>query len=187
MKYSVIILLIVLSRISFAQTSKGDEYYQQAKDWLDKGDFTKALKAMENSRAQYLKDKDRYHYFLATDGASVICQDDGKGELAEKIVLEAIRILPKTTPENLILHARMNDNLGYTYFPSRSMIMHNHPFAFFVSEEECKDAIQITNRSREEILARNQVSIRRDVNHFQNLKPQRTQSFRSRISSFITL
>ena len=29
MKYSVIILLIVLSRISFAQTSKGDEYYQQ--------------------------------------------------------------------------------------------------------------------------------------------------------------
>lgn len=115
MKYSVIILLIVLSRISFAQTSKGDEYYQQAKEWLDKGDFTKALKAMENSRAQYLKDKDWYHYFLATDGASVICQDDGKGELAERIVLEAIRILPKTTPENLILHARMNDNLGFTY------------------------------------------------------------------------
>ncbi len=57
MKYFVIILLIVLSQISFAQTSIGDEYYQQAKDWLDKGDFTKALKAMENSRAQYLKTK----------------------------------------------------------------------------------------------------------------------------------
>lgn len=135
MKYSVIILLIVLSQISFAHTSKGDEYYQQAKDWLEG-------KTLANT------------YLVANSYMKLLNYD------------QAIRFFE---------------------IPSRSMIMHNHPFAFFVSEQECKDAIQITNRSREEILARNQVSIRRDVNHFQNLKLQRTHSFRSGISSFITL
>ncbi len=115
MKYFLLALSVILSHLSVAQTSKGDEYYQQAKDWLDKGDFDKALKSMENARTQYLKSKDWYHYFLATDGASVICQDSGKGSDAEKIVLEAMKLIPQTSPENLILHARMNDNLGYTY------------------------------------------------------------------------
>ena len=58
MKYFLLALSVILSHLSVAQTSKGDEYYQQAKDWLDKGDFDKALKSMENARTQYLKSKE---------------------------------------------------------------------------------------------------------------------------------
>jgi len=106
---------MLLSISSYSQETKGDKYFQEAKDWLDKGSNEKAIQSLLDSRAAYLNAKNYYRYFVATQSISNIYQDLNDGAEAEKIILDAINTIPKDTNDLLELHAKLEDNLGYTY------------------------------------------------------------------------
>ncbi len=111
--FTLAILLLALP--SFAQETKGDIYFKQAKEVLDGGDNEKAIKVFLTAQKEYLKEKNYYRYFVATQSVSIILQDTGEGKAAEKLILEALAIIPQDSNENLELHAKLQDNLAYTY------------------------------------------------------------------------
>jgi CHAT domain-containing protein len=108
-------LLISLTSHAHAQESKGGSLYQEAKNWLDKGDTEKAIKTFLASRTEYLKEKNYYRYFVATQALSIVYQDTGKGEASEKLILETMKVIPETSPDEWAIHAKLYDNLGYGY------------------------------------------------------------------------
>ncbi len=95
MRRSLFTLAIaLLSLPSYSQKSKGDVYYQQAKDLLDGGDSKKAVKIFLNAREEYLKENNYYRYFVATQSVSIIFQDASEGKAAEKLILETNSVIP---------------------------------------------------------------------------------------------
>lgn len=108
------LICIAIASVAFGQKSKGDQLFQQGKDLVDKEEFAKAAKTFLASRDEYLKDKNYERYFIATEKAIIIYQDNGEGTTAEKILREALTKIP-TTPDLMVWHGKLNDHLGYTY------------------------------------------------------------------------
>jgi len=107
--------LLILSILTLQAQSKADQLFQQAKDQLDKGDQAKSIQSFSNSRAAYLKEHNYYRYFVATQVLSIIYQDTNEGKAAEKLINETITVIPQKDNEQLELHAKLQDNLAYTY------------------------------------------------------------------------
>jgi CHAT domain-containing protein len=114
MRLNLTLLIIIFFFEGQAQT-KGDIYFQQAKETLDKGNLEKAAKIFLSARTEFLKERNFERYLSATQAAGIIYQDTGDGLSAEKIISEALRTVPTATNEHLIIHAKLQDNLGYTY------------------------------------------------------------------------
>jgi CHAT domain-containing protein len=108
------VLLFVLEIHVLAQ-SKADELFQEGKDHLDKDERAKAIQAFSNSRLAYLKEQNYYRYFVATQALSIIYQDTNEGNAAEKLIIETIAVIPQKNDDQFVLHAKLQDNLGYTY------------------------------------------------------------------------
>lgn len=100
---------------SWAQKSKGDQLYQQARNILEEENFSKAAKTFLGSRDEYLKEKNYYRYFVATEAATIIYQDTGEGASAERILNEALTKIPNSPDDNEKLLAKVQGHLGYTY------------------------------------------------------------------------
>lgn len=98
-----------------AQKTKGSTYFEQAKEALNQGDTGKALTLMNNSRREYLREKNYYRFFVATQSMVIIYQDGGQYAEAEKVITEAIPLIPANDNDNLVLQAKLQDNLAYGY------------------------------------------------------------------------
>lgn len=112
---ALLFFIIFLFSPAHAQQSKGDTQYQQAKELLSAGDSKKAIKALSNARAEYLKEQNYYRYFVATQSVSIIYQDAGQGKEAEKLIQETMTAIPRNSSDLLEIHAKLQDNLAYTY------------------------------------------------------------------------
>lgn len=111
----VFLYCLLLALPGVAQKSKGSTYFEQAKEALNQGDTQKALTLMNNSRSEYLKEKNYYRFFVATQSMVIIYQDGGQYAEAEKVISEAIPLIPPNNNDNLVLQAKLQDNLAYGY------------------------------------------------------------------------
>jgi tetratricopeptide (TPR) repeat protein len=111
----VFLYCLLLALPTVAQKSKGSTYFEQAKEALNQGDTQKALTLMNNSRSEYLKEKNYYRFFVATQSMIIIYQDGGQYAEAEKVISEAIPLIPPNNNDNLVLQAKLQDNLAYGY------------------------------------------------------------------------
>ncbi len=114
-KIAFIISFILSSLLALGQQTKGDAYYQEAKEWLDKSNNEKAIKAFLESRKAYFKEQNFYRYFVATQALATMYDELAEGTQSEKIILETISTIPKQTNDQLELHAKLQADLGYTY------------------------------------------------------------------------
>jgi CHAT domain-containing protein len=154
-KYFVVSLFLFSSLVGYGQPSKGSSYFQEAKDWLDKGNTAKAIKSFLSSRAEYLKEGNYYRFFVATQSLSVVFEETDKGTEAEKIILETVAIIPKTTEEQLELHAKLQDNLAYTYLnslnqPDKAIAAYTESISIYekTGKASAKEtAFELTNRA----------------------------------------
>src|SRR6185295_8130634 len=107
---------VLLSGISvLAQKSKGDSYYDQGKAALEKGDSKKSVKLFLSARTEYLKEGNDYWVLVSTQTVAIYYQDSGDGKAAEQLLIETIAAVPKKTSEQFEIHAKLQDNLAYTY------------------------------------------------------------------------
>jgi CHAT domain-containing protein len=109
------LFMIALAGNAQAQRSKGDAYYDQAKVQLEKGDAKKAIKGFLSARVEYLKEGNYYWALVSTQNVVMYYQDTGDGPAAEKLILETIRDIPNKTAEQMVVRAKLFDNLAYTY------------------------------------------------------------------------
>jgi CHAT domain-containing protein len=109
------VILIIFANLTWAQQSKGDTYFKEGNEWLDKGDNEKAINSFLAARKEHLKTQNYYRYFIATDALSIMYQELGDGLAAEKIISETMANIPTKVPEQMKLHAKLTSNLGYTY------------------------------------------------------------------------
>ncbi len=136
MRYAVLVLFLLLCRAALGQSSAGDDYYQQGKNYLVKKQTEKSLKAFDRARTEYLKEKNWERYFVATQTISIYYQDIGKGEEAERILSQAIAAVPGNSADGMIIQAKLHDNLGYTYLnvmgdPDRAIPVYTQSIRFY--------------------------------------------------------
>jgi len=114
-RWFVFICCLLLAGTVVAQKSKGSTFFEQAREALNQGDTGRALTLMNNSRREYLKEKNYYRFFVATQSMVIIYQDGGQYAEAEKVISEAIPLIPANDNDNLVLQAKLQDNLAYGY------------------------------------------------------------------------
>ncbi len=156
---SLFIALLIFCTISLKaqqpKSEKGDLYYQEAKDWQDKRNNEKAIKAYSNARREYLKEQNYYRYYITTDALSIMYQVLQEGVLAERVILETISLMPKTNNDQLVLHAKLQDNLGYTYLsvldqPEKALEAYTHSITLYesIGKSSAKEnAFELVNRA----------------------------------------
>lgn len=134
---SILVVVAVCMTSGFLSAqSKGDAYFQEGKNWLDKGNNEKAIKAFQSARAEHLKTQNYYRYYIATDAIAIMYQTLNNGQAAEQIVNETMANIPGTTFEQLELHAKLKDNLGYTYLtvtgePEKAIDAYSQAITFY--------------------------------------------------------
>lgn len=114
----LLFLLLAFQLPSLAQKSKGDTYYQQAKDAADKNDVKKSIRLFLSARTEYLKEKNYYRVLICTQNVTIYYQDTNEGQASADLLKETISAIPKTTSDELEIHAKLQDNLAYTYLYS---------------------------------------------------------------------
>jgi CHAT domain-containing protein/Flp pilus assembly protein TadD len=114
-RWLLLITCLLLAYPIIAQKSKGASYYDQAKEALNEGDSKKALELMSNARKEYLKEKNYHRFFVATQSIVIIYQDGGLFTEAENLIAETIPLIPTNSNDNLVLQAKLQDNLAYGY------------------------------------------------------------------------
>jgi CHAT domain-containing protein len=112
--FLALVTVLVLPCPSFSQ-NKGDQLFQQGKELVESEEFDKAVKSFLSARSEFLREKNYQRYFSAVQAVAIIYQDTGNGEEAEKILNEAFITVPNQSVEQLEIHSKIQDNLGYTY------------------------------------------------------------------------
>ena len=137
MKNALFLILFLLHSIGvFSQQGKGDFYFKEAKEWLDKGDNTNAIQSFAKSQAEFLQEKNYYRYYISTQATSIVYQEINDGESAEKIIQDAILLIPKESSEQIELHAKLQSDLGYTYLnvmndPEKALVAYTKSINFY--------------------------------------------------------
>ena len=156
MKKIILITFILLFRLPAAsQQTTGDQYFQDGKDWLDKGSNEKAIASFLESRRAYLKEQNFNRYFVATQALSTMYDELAEGVQSEKIILEAIGTIPKQNTDQRELHAKLQDNLAYTYLnvlnqAEKAIEAYTQSINFYASIGKANSketAFELTNRS----------------------------------------
>lgn len=112
--FPILVAILLLPSLSFSQ-NKGDQLFRQGKELLEQDEYEKAAKTFLSARAEFLKEKNYQRYLSAVQAAAIIYQDTGQGEAAEKILTDALATVPQQSAEQLEIHSKLHDNLGYTY------------------------------------------------------------------------
>lgn len=110
--HALVFLLIAAN--SLAQ-SKGEKLFEDGKAAINGGDTDKAVRLIQNARTEFLKARNYDRYFVTTQSLVIIYQDSERAHESVAVIQEAFHNIPRDTPANLELHAKLYDNLGYGY------------------------------------------------------------------------
>ncbi|HCW06590.1 MAG TPA: hypothetical protein DGG95_04400, partial [Cytophagales bacterium] len=154
LRYSLILFLL-LSLPGFSQNSKGDSYYKQGQEQLDKKEAEKALQFFLKARNEYIKEGNLHWALTSMQNVATYYQDTNNGEAAKKIILETIAAIPQKTKEEISTHASLQDNLGYTYAnvlndPEKALACYSESIRLYGLIDQANTpmcAFELTNRA----------------------------------------